>query len=682
MSFPPAFLEEIRNRLPLSGVVGSRVRLARAGREMKGCCPFHNEKTPSFYVNDDKQFFHCFGCGAHGDVIGFTMRHDRLSFPEAVESLAGQAGLQVPRDTPMEREKFDAEKRLYQLLDRANAWFEEQLFTPAGREALAYLHKRGLSDEAIRRFRLGYAPNDGQALIRALTSPRHPRESGDPAARDSERMSLMPRGRAAMDSRLRGNDSEKFTLDDLVAVGLAKKADPPSPNGYGVARDRNDHYSFFRNRVIFPVGDRRGRTVAFGARILGDGEPKYLNSPDHALFHKGKLLYGLSRARAALAQGQPIIVVEGYMDVIALVEAGYSGAVAPLGTALTEDQIQILWKLLPSPENRDAGRDYSPILCFDADNAGRRAAARAVERALPLLTSAQTLRIATMSGAKDPDELIRQSGKGAFDALLKQAQPMIDVLWNMALAGRQMRTPEERGAFKDALRQRVMQIKDDSLRKLYGEEFKKRIDEAFGWKPQNQLQKRGGRRDWNNPPPQPFLGARRAPQNGQRMMERILLALIVNHPGLFDEFGESFAQMEFQTPEYAALHRRIADILSQTPDALPNAAELHRHLSDTDSADYFNAPDTATLDDILSGETYTHAKAARPDTDIDEARAAWLAIGSRLEQGRVKADYAAACAQYRETPTEDNHRRMEALRNRLMAFADSEAEEILRASER
>lgn len=627
MSFPLAFLEEIRNRLPLSGVIGSRLRLVRAGREHKGCCPFHNEKTPSFYVNDDKQFFHCFGCGAHGDVIGFTMRNDRLSFPEAIESLAAQAGLQVPRDTPMEREKFDAEKKLYQLLDRANAWFEEQLFAPGGREALAYLRKRGLSDEAIRRFRLGYAPNDGQALLRKLTG-------------------------------------EGYTLDEIATVGLAKKSE-----------ERNDYYSFFRNRVIFPVGDSRGRTVAFGARIMGEGEPKYLNSPDHALFHKGKLLYGLSRARAALSQGQPIIVVEGYMDVIALVEAGYSGAVAPLGTALTEEQIQILWKLLPAPENRDAARDYSPILCFDGDNAGMRAAARAVERALPLLTPAQTLRIATMAGAKDPDELIRQSGKSAFDALLKQAQPMIDVLWNMALAGRQMRTPEERGAFKAVLKQRVSQIKDASLRELYDNEFKKRIDEAFGWKPQNAAPHGGGKRDWKKPAPAPYLAARRPPQSAQRTMERILLALIINHPPLFDEFGESFAQMEFQTPEFETLRQRVIDILSQAHDAPLNAAELRRHLSDSGNNPYAE-PSGSLIDELLAQDTYMHAKAARPEAATEEARKAWTMIWERLEQDRVRADYEAARALYRDQPSEENHRRMEALRNRVMMFGNDIAGSI------
>ena len=230
MTFPPAFLDELRVRLPLSGIVGKRVRLLRAGREFKACCPFHNEKSPSFYVNDDKQFYHCFGCGAHGDVIGFTMRHDGLSFPEAIESLAAQAGLSVPQDTPVEREHFDREKRLYQLLERATAWFEEQLFAPHGREALAYLRQRGLSEEAMRRFHLGFAPNDSQALPHKLTG-------------------------------------EGFKLDELLAVGLIKKAE-----------DRPDHFSFFRNRVMFPVGDRRGRTVAFGGRVMGDGEPKKCSS--------------------------------------------------------------------------------------------------------------------------------------------------------------------------------------------------------------------------------------------------------------------------------------------------------------------------------------------------------------------------------------------------------------------
>jgi DNA primase len=637
MSFPPAFLEEIRNRLPISGIIGSRIRLIRAGREMKGCCPFHNEKSPSFYVNDDKQFFHCFGCGAHGDVIGFTMRNDRLSFPEAIETLAAQAGLQVPRDTPVEREKFDTEKRLYQLLDRVTAWFEEQLFTPAGREALSYLHGRGLSDDAIRRFRLGYAPNDGQSLLRKMAS-------------------------------------DGYKLEELVAVGVAKKAE-----------DRNDHYSFFRNRVIFPVGDRRGRTVAFGARVLGEGEPKYLNSPDHVLFHKGKLLYGLSRARAALGQGQPFIVVEGYMDVIALAEAGYTGAVAPLGTALTEDQIQILWKLLPATEHREASRDYSPILCFDGDNAGQRAAARAVERALPLLTPAQTMRIVTMAGAKDPDELIRQSGKAAFDALLKQAQPMFDVLWNMALAGRQMRTPEDRGAFKDVLRQRVGMIKDEGLRRLYGEEFKKRIDESFGWKPRTTTnnnignpQKYTGRKDdkgnWKKVAPEPYIASRSLPQKGQRVMERVLLALMINHPFLFDEFGENFARIAFIDSTYETLRQRVADILTQTPDAPLQLDELRRALVDREEDRFSRDDSVSVLDEVLSSDTYLRAKAAKPTTEPDQARLCWLAFWSHHEKEQMLIELNRATMRHNDQPTEENWRYVLALQAQIQNLSRAASE--------
>ncbi|MDE1901899.1 MAG: DNA primase [Alphaproteobacteria bacterium] len=628
-TFSPAFLEEIRNRLSLSGVVGARVRLIRAGREFKGCCPFHNEKTPSFYVNDDKQFFHCFGCGAHGDVIGFTMRHDRLSFPEAVENLAAQAGMEMPRDTPVEREKYDSEKRLYQLLDRVTGYFEEQLFTPQGRDALAYLHKRGLPDEAIRRFRLGYAPNDGQSLLRAMAG-------------------------------------EGYKIDELIAVGLAKKAE-----------DRNDHYSFFRNRVMFPVGDKRGRTVAFGARVLGDGEPKYLNSPDHALFHKGKLLYGLSRARAALSQGQPIIVVEGYMDVISLAEAGYMGAVAPLGTALTEDQIQILWGMLPAPENRDAGRDYSPIVCFDGDNAGLRAAARTVERVLPLLTSARTLRIATLTGAKDPDELIRKSGKSAFDAQLKQALPMIDMLWNLTLSGRQIRTPEERGAFRDILRQRVMQIRDEQLRRLYGQEFKKRLDDAFGWQPPaSNSPQRGGGKAWNNksgwkgrpqPAPAPFIN-RSLPQTRQRQREKILLALMIGHPSLFDAFGENLANLDFQTPEFDALRRRIVDILSETHDAPPQADELRRALADHGEDRLVYEDNSSVLDEILSPETWLHAKGANPAAEIDIARHDWLAHWTSHEQDLMLAELESAKRRYNSESSDENWRRIMELQAQIHQF--------------
>jgi DNA primase len=619
MSFPPAFLEELRTRLSVSEIIGKRIKITRSGREYKACCPFHNEKTPSFYINDDKQFYHCFGCGAHGDIIGFTMRHDHLSFPEAIEALAGQAGLAVPRDTPIEREQFDKEKRLYQLLDSATKWFEEQLFAPAGRMARSYIGNRGLSEDAIRRFRLGYAPSDSQALIKKLIG-------------------------------------ESYKMEELVAVGLAKKSE-----------DRNEYYSFFRNRLIFPVGDRKGRTVAFGGRVLDDGEPKYLNSPDHALFHKGKLLYGLSRARAAIAQNQSIIVVEGYMDVIALVEAGFSGAVAPLGTALTEDQLMALWKLLPPADARDPSRDYSPILCFDGDNAGLRAAGRSIERVLPLLTPSQTIRIATMTGAKDPDDLIRTQGKSAMDALLQQAKPMCDALWDMTLAGRRLQTPEDRAAFSTALKQKVLRIGNEQLRLLYQDEIKKRLATAFGWQGDakqgdRHMDRRPG---WKAPVPPPVMLARRQPPNARHLRERALLALMINHPALFADFGEDIAHIGFSEPVLELLRQRIVDILSLETQETLDAAGLYRHLSGAETAEVTNRAQ-AGLAEVLSDTTYMHVGFARPDRPLTEARTGWKSIWNKYLQEKLLIDLQTAKLRYAENASDENLSRVMALQQQVM----------------
>ena len=615
-TFPPSFLDEIRARLPLSGIVGSRVRLLRAGREFKVCCPFHNEKSPSFYVNDDKQFFHCFGCGAHGDVIGFTMRHDRLSFPEAIEVLAGQAGLPMPRDTPVEREKFDHEKRLLQLLDRATAWFEEQLFSPAGREALGYLYQRGLGDPAIRRFRLGYAPSDAQALIKKLTA-------------------------------------EGYALEDLLTVGLVKKSE-----------ERAGHYSFFRNRVIFPVGDSRGRTVAFGGRVLGDGEPKYLNSPDHPLFHKGRLLYGLSRARAAIAQNQPIIVVEGYMDVIALAESGYMGAVAPLGTALTEEQLGALWKLLPPPDTRESGRDYTPILCFDGDKAGMRAAARAIDRALPLLTPAQSLRIAFMPEGQDPDDLLKQSGKPAMNAVLDDAKPMIDAVWDNALAGRALRTPEERGSFIATIKQRVGVIAHEGLRRLYLDEIQSRLAVMFQPVKQPFVKNDAPRGTWRRgvgyqPPPSTVGLVRRQPTVSRLPRERALLAVILNHPSLFTEFGEDFGRIDMTHAPFESLRQKMVEAL-ETDHSEPLATDTLRMLLTEDEPTL-----AVTLAEVLSEATYIHAGFARPDRTLDQARHGLKALWASLLHEHLEADLHAARRRFAEEASDENLARLMALRSQL-----------------
>ncbi|HEY2110443.1 MAG TPA: DNA primase, partial [Dongiaceae bacterium] len=364
MSFTPQFLDELRQRLSLVSVISRKVRLVRRGRESTGLCPFHNEKSPSFTVSDEKGFFHCFGCGAHGDVIGFLMRSEGLSFPESVERLAREAGLALPVSSPEERQRAERQSTLVTAMETAAAWYQEQLAGSAGRGALDYLRRRGLAEGTIARFRLGYAPEGRTALRDALT-------------------------RAG------------------VSVELAQEAGLVGKGEDGALFDR------MRGRVIFPIADRRGRVIAFGGRILGEGQPKYLNSPETPLFHKGRTLYGLGQALRPAKDAGEVVVAEGYMDVIALSEAGFPQAVAPLGTALTEEQIAELWRLVPEP-----------TLCFDGDAAGERAAARAADRALPLLKPGQSLRFAMLPEGEDPDTLILAEGSAAMRALLDRALPL------------------------------------------------------------------------------------------------------------------------------------------------------------------------------------------------------------------------------------------------------------------
>src|SRR3954471_547654 len=312
MALPPAFLDELRARTPLPGLIGRKTRLARNGRQWKGCCPFHNEKTPSFYVYDDH--FHCFGCGAHGDAITFLMRGEGASFPEAVERLAAEAGLEVPKPTPEAAARDRRARDLHGVLAAAEAAYRRRLALPEGRPALEYLKRRGLSDETIARFGLGW--------------------SGE--------------GRGTLAAELKAEGIEPH---QLVEAGLMKPRDPDRPEA-GLS-------DMFFGRVMFPIRDRRGRVISFGGRILGDGQPKYVNGPETALFQKRRSLYGLDLAREAAFRGAAVVAVEGYMDVIALHQAGFGGAVAPLGTALTAEQMEALWGLSPEP-----------VLCFDGDAAG------------------------------------------------------------------------------------------------------------------------------------------------------------------------------------------------------------------------------------------------------------------------------------------------------------------------
>src|SRR6516165_6854625 len=403
MAFPPGFLHELRGRISLSSLVGRRVKLQRRGREFAGLCPFHNEKTASFYVVEDKNFFHCFGCGAHGDAIGFVMRADHLDFLEAVEKLAGQAGLAVPQTTPEQRGRAQQQKTLLELLEAAASFYQQRLWGPDGEPALGCLRSRGLDDSTIRRFRLGWAPGDRQVLRRSLA----------------------------------GAFSEAL----LIEAGLLHRP------------EQGDPFDFFRGRVIFPIGDRAGRIIAFGGRVLGDGQPKYLNSPEHPLFAKGRVLYGWSAARAAKTERPDVIVTEGYMDVIALNRTGFTTAVAPLGTVLTEFHLHELWRLGPEP-----------ILCFDGDDAGRRAAMRALHRALPLLRPGYSLRFAALPPGEDPDSLVRNSGPPAFAQVLAAARPLADMLWESEVRGAARDTPERIARIRSRLSEHLLSISDRMVR--------------------------------------------------------------------------------------------------------------------------------------------------------------------------------------------------------------------------
>ena len=501
MAFPPGFLDELRSRISLSALIGRKVKLVRRGREFAGLCPFHHEKTPSFYVVEDKSFFHCFGCGAHGDAIGFAMRADNLDFIEAIEKLAGEAGLAVPQATPQERERAQRQKTLLEATEAAAAFYEGQLWGPAGARARDYLQGRGLGREAMLRFRLGWASDDRQALWRAL-KPEFP----DPL---------------------------------LIEAGLLRRPAEGEPSDY------------FRSRVIFPIGDRAGRVIAFGGRLIGEGQPKYLNSPDSPLFEKGRVLYGWSAARAAtigdaavIRTGIPgAIVTEGYMDVIALHRAGLATAVAPLGTAVTEFQLRELWRLAPEP-----------IFCFDGDAAGQRAALRAAQRALPLLRPGQSLLFATLPSGEDPDSIIRSAGRGGFEQILAAARPLSTMIWETELAASRIDTPERRADLESRLMNHVGLIGDRSVQaefrrfyrdRLFGLGRPVRSGASAVFRPRPTFV-----RDGPEPPPRP----------GERILRENLLRLILHVPGVIDHVAEELAALEVPEPELDSLRRQILEL--------------------------------------------------------------------------------------------------------------------------
>jgi DNA primase len=395
MKFSDSFLDEIRARLPVSTVVSRRVPLKRAGREWKGLSPFNKEKTPSFTVNDQKGFYHCFSSGKHGDIFGFVMETEGLSFPEAVERLAGDAGLQMPKSDPQFERVAKERLGLFDALEAACAYFETEIATRDGREALDYAERRGLTAATMKEFRIGFAPGSKDALKAAL----------------------IKRG---------------FSEAQLLDAGLLVKPD-----------DGRAPYDRFRHRLTIPIINAKGRIIAFGARALDAAtEPKYLNSPETKLFDKGSTVFNFARARGPAFDKGELIVVEGYMDVIALYQAGFHHTVATLGTAFTERQMDQLWLLAPEP-----------IICFDGDRAGEAAAARAIDRMLPVLREGHSFRFAFLPDGSDPDDLVRNEGAGALSRCLAEARPLIDILWQRECAAVNLDTPERRAALEERLDQ-------------------------------------------------------------------------------------------------------------------------------------------------------------------------------------------------------------------------------------
>ena len=610
MAFPPQFLDELRSRVGLADLIGRRVKLTRKGHEHTGLCPFHNERTPSFSVSEEKGFFHCFGCGAHGDIIGFVMRTENLSFPEAVSRLADEAGVVVPEMSTEERQTAQRQASLLEVMEKACVYFEKNLTNPQGKAALSYLKTRGLDDTTIANFRLGFAPDNRTGLKTSLLGTT-------------------------------------ITEAQLIESGLLIKPDDPE------RRDQTS-YDRFRGRVTFPITDRRGRVIAFGARTLGDNQPKYLNSPDTPLFHKGQVLYGLANAWAASRDENRVVVTEGYMDVIALARAGVKAAVAPLGTALTEAQISLLWRMTPEP-----------VLCFDGDNAGIRATNRAAERALPLLKPGFSLRFVTLPEGEDPDTLIESKGIEVMEELLKGARPLDAVIWDLEKAGQTHDTPERLAGLEYRLEQRARSIADHKVQFQYLDAFRSRLRDL---KYNIRRQKFGGQASGKGKPNQ-FGGAKQArfrthqydptpnlpspplaaPEVLNQRREQALLAALLNHWTLMDEFAETLGTLDFLDPNLDKLRQETLLLYGSDPDLDPDG--VNNYLK---SRGY-----SELIESILDPAVYIHAGFARAEAAHTSVRVGIGEMVDGLREDGQRADMAEAEKAYAENPTEENWARLQ-----------------------
>ncbi len=570
----------------LVDTIRQSVKLVQRGREHSGLCPFHNEKTPSFTVNEEKGFYHCFGCGAHGDVIGFVMRMEGSSFPEVVERLAAEVGLKVPMHSAEEQVREARRAELTEIMEVAADWYAAELYVPENRAALDYLYSRGLDDKIIAAFRLGFSVEGGGQLLQSIES----------------RIIKIP-------------GIKKVDVAQLLELGLLRAAN----------EDRAP-YPFFRNRIMYPITNRRGQVVAFGGRFMGDAKvAKYINSPDTLLFDKSRTLYNLADARRAAYEGEALIVAEGYMDVIALVSAGFRSSVAPLGTALTELQLTELWR--HSPE---------PILCFDGDEAGRRAAGRAAIRSLPMLEPGKSLRFAMMRPGDDPDSLISKDGESAMQRCLEQAQPLVDVIWDIEVGLKPVDTPERRADLDRRLEETVLRIDDQRVRNYYRKDFNSRL-----WKAFHGSRKKAGQSMSKRPAGQalgrvgsedalmPKFGASETakPDVARRRGQQAVLATLVTHPLLFNEFTDEINALELDG-DLDNLRGELQNLCAEDVDVDADRVRLQLSQGNREQL----------LAGVLDPQVLLLAPFAREDASIDEAREGLQHVLDMQSQARRKAE--------------------------------------------
>jgi len=573
------FLDTLRSRLSISEIVGAKVKLTRKGREYLGLCPFHHEKTPSFTVNNEKEFYHCFGCGAHGDAIRFLMEVEKYTFMEAIKELASRVGLSVPSgmltNETQAREDFTP---LLEALQHANMWFQKNLSLSSHAGVLRYTEERKLTKDTLKKFEIGYAPHEPHAL------EKHLKDKGF---------------------------SEKVLIDaGFLVQGEGNK--PP--------------YDRFRGRLMFPIHNAKKQVIAFGGRLLEKGEPKYLNSPETPLFSKGKNLYGYPFAKGKQTS-DPLLVVEGYMDVIALHQAGYKGAVAPLGTAFTEDQIHLAWRL-----------DPEPVLCFDGDAAGLKAAMRATERVAPLLKPGHSLKFLFLPQGEDPDSLLRKGM--AFEELLKGVQSLLDTVWIFFTQGKQFKTPEQRTALQQQYNLWAHSLTNSDIRKHYLFAFKDLFYQKIIQKSQRNTQ---------------FLPPNRKNLNLFSIQEQLLLAIIVNHPNLLDEISDDLAFLELKNPRFHEIREAMLRFYTQNSSQEENLKDflLKQGLS-------------REVEELLSPQVLIHGAFAKPSASLEEAREGWKEIFNRIQHRGTKDDLRSAQNSLAEEMSDEAWQRLKVLKKNTM----------------